>query len=33
MFLFGLASMFYPPLRLIIGSVTTSAPSLQVASP
>jgi hypothetical protein len=25
MFLFGLASMFYPPLKLIIGSVTTSA--------
>jgi hypothetical protein len=25
LFLFGLASMFYPPLRLIIGSVTTSA--------
>ncbi|MEO6035322.1 MAG: hypothetical protein ABIQ35_08715, partial [Verrucomicrobiota bacterium] len=25
MFLFGLASMFYPPLRAIIGSVTTSA--------
>jgi hypothetical protein len=25
MFLFGLASLFYPPLRLIIGSVTTSA--------
>ncbi len=25
MFLFGLASMFYPPLRVIIGSVTTSA--------
>lgn len=24
MFLFGLASMFYPPLKLIIGSVTTS---------
>lgn len=24
-FLFGLASMFYPPLKLIIGSVTTSA--------
>jgi hypothetical protein len=25
MFVFGLASMFYPPLRLLIGSVTTSA--------
>jgi len=25
MFLFGLASIFYPPLKLIIGSVTTSA--------
>ena len=25
MFLFGLASMFYPPLKLIVGSVTTSA--------
>ncbi len=25
MFLFGLATMFYPPLRAIIGSVTTSA--------
>ncbi len=25
MFLFGLASLFYPPLRAIIGSVTTSA--------
>jgi hypothetical protein len=25
MFLFGLASMFYPPLQVIIGSVTTSA--------
>jgi hypothetical protein len=25
MFLFGLASMFYPPLQAIIGSVTTSA--------
>jgi hypothetical protein len=25
MFLFGLASLFYPPLKLIIGSVTTSA--------
>lgn len=25
MFLFGLASMFYPPLKLVIGSVTTSA--------
>ena len=24
MFLFGLASMFYPPLKLVIGSVTTS---------
>ena len=24
LFLFGLASMFYPPLKLIIGSVTTS---------
>ena len=24
MFLFGIASMFYPPLKLIIGSVTTS---------
>ena len=24
MFLFGLASMFYPPLQIIIGSVTTS---------
>ena len=24
-FLFGLATMFYPPLKLIIGSVTTSA--------
>lgn len=24
-FLFGLASMFYPPLKLVIGSVTTSA--------
>ena len=24
MFLFGLASLFYPPLKLIIGSVTTS---------
>ena len=24
MFLFGLATMFYPPLKLIIGSVTTS---------
>jgi len=24
-FLFGLASLFYPPLKLIIGSVTTSA--------
>ncbi len=25
MFVFGLASMFYPPLKLLIGSVTTSA--------
>ncbi|TAL05860.1 MAG: hypothetical protein EPO07_02890 [Verrucomicrobia bacterium] len=25
MFIFGLASFFYPPLRVIIGSVTTSA--------
>ena len=25
MFLFGLASIFYPPLKLIVGSVTTSA--------
>jgi len=25
MFVFGLASMFYPPLKVIIGSVTTSA--------
>ena len=25
MFLFGLASIFYPPLKLIIGSITTSA--------
>ena len=25
MFLFGLASIFYPPLKLLIGSVTTSA--------
>ncbi len=25
LFLFGLASMFYPPLKLVIGSVTTSA--------
>jgi hypothetical protein len=25
LFLFGLASLFYPPLRAIIGSVTTSA--------
>ena len=25
LFLFGLASLFYPPLRTIIGSVTTSA--------
>jgi len=25
MFLFGLASIFYPPLRAVIGSVTTSA--------
>ncbi len=25
MFLFGLASLFYPPLRAIVGSVTTSA--------
>jgi hypothetical protein len=25
LFLFGLASMFYPPLQVIIGSVTTSA--------
>ncbi len=25
LFLFGLASLFYPPLRLIVGSVTTSA--------
>src|ERR1051325_10625685 len=25
MFVFGLASVFYPPLRLLIGSVTTSA--------
>ena len=25
MFLFGLASLFYPPLKLIIGSVTTGA--------
>lgn len=25
LFLFGLASLFYPPLKLIIGSVTTSA--------
>ncbi|MEI6194434.1 MAG: hypothetical protein WCS42_08890 [Verrucomicrobiota bacterium] len=24
-FLFGLATMFYPPLRLIVGSITTSA--------
>lgn len=24
-FLFGVASMFYPPLKLIVGSVTTSA--------
>jgi hypothetical protein len=25
MFVFGLASIFYPPLKLLIGSVTTSA--------
>src|SRR4029077_6158490 len=25
LFLFGLATLFYPPLKLIIGSVTTSA--------
>ena len=25
MFVFGLASMFYPPIKLLIGSVTTSA--------
>ena len=25
MFLFGLASIFYPPLKLLIGSMTTSA--------
>src|ERR1051325_1543812 len=25
LFLFGLASLFYPPLKLLIGSVTTSA--------
>ena len=25
LFLFGLASLFYPPLKLVIGSVTTSA--------
>ena len=25
LFLFGLATMFYPPLKLIIGSITTSA--------
>ncbi|HLH53444.1 MAG TPA: hypothetical protein VKY92_07500, partial [Verrucomicrobiae bacterium] len=25
LFVFGLASLFYPPLKLIIGSVTTSA--------
>ena len=25
LFLFGLATMFYPPLKLIVGSVTTSA--------
>ena len=25
MFVFGLASIFYPPLKLIIGSMTTSA--------
>ena len=25
MFLFGLASIFYPPIKLLIGSVTTSA--------
>ena len=25
MFLFGLATLFYPPLKLLIGSVTTSA--------
>jgi hypothetical protein len=25
MFLFGLASIFYPPLKLLVGSVTTSA--------
>jgi hypothetical protein len=25
LFLFGLASLFYPPLKLIVGSVTTSA--------
>ena len=24
-FLFGIASMFYPPLKAIIGSITTSA--------
>ena len=28
LFLFGLASLFYPPLKLIIGSVTTSAAML-----
>jgi hypothetical protein len=25
LFLFGLATLFYPPLKLLIGSVTTSA--------
>ena len=25
LFLFGLASFFYPPLKVVIGSVTTSA--------
>ena len=25
LFLFGLASIFYPPLKVLIGSVTTSA--------
>jgi len=25
LFVFGLASIFYPPLKLLIGSVTTSA--------
>jgi hypothetical protein len=28
LFLFGLASMFYPPLKLAIGSITTSATML-----